>query len=94
LVDRDAEVVNEVFEMGEESMGLTIGRDISIFPGQQKAMQSRGYKGAYLAGKESRVSRLHELVDNYIAGHLPKKQRLSALAVPSLSCWFLRLLIE
>ena len=59
--------------MGEESMGLTIDQDISIFPGQQKAMHSRGYKGAYLAGQESRVSRLHELVDDYIEGCLPKK---------------------
>ena len=54
-------------------MGLTIDQDISIFPGQQKAMHSRGYKGPYLAGQESRVSRLHELVDDYIEGRLPKK---------------------
>ena len=73
LVERDAEVKHEVFAMGEQTMGLTIDQDISIFPGQQKAMHSRGYKGAYLAGQESRVSRLHELVDDYIAGRLPKK---------------------
>ena len=49
-------------------MGLTIDQDMSIFPAQQKGMHSRGYKGAYLAGQESRVSRLHALIDDYIAG--------------------------
>ncbi len=69
LVDREAEVEHELFEMGEQSMGLTIDQDLSIFPAQQKGMRSRAYKGAYLAGQESRVSRLHELIDDYIAGN-------------------------
>jgi hypothetical protein len=68
LVERAAVVEHEVFEPGEVSMGLTIDQDMSIFPAQQKGMHSRGYKGAYLAGQESRVSRLHALIDDYIAG--------------------------
>jgi phenylpropionate dioxygenase-like ring-hydroxylating dioxygenase large terminal subunit len=68
LVDRDATVEHEVFEVGEQSMGLTIDQDMSIFPAQQLAMRSRGYTGSYLSGQESRTARLHELVDDYIAG--------------------------
>lgn len=67
LVERDAVVEHEVFEAGTQSMGLTIDQDMSIFPAQQMGMRSRGYKGSYLSGQESRVSRLHELLDDYIA---------------------------
>ena len=72
LVDRDADVEHEVFEPGERSMGLTIDQDMTIFPAQQMGMRSRGYKGSYLAGQENRISRLHSLVDEYIAGKRPK----------------------
>ena len=68
LVERDADIEHEVFAVGEKSMGLTIDQDLTVFPGQQQAMHSRGYKGSYLAGQESRISRLHELVDDYIEG--------------------------
>ncbi len=68
LVERDAVVEHEVFEAGAQSMGLTIDQDMSIFPAQQMGMRSRGYKGSYLAGQESRISRLHELIDEYIEG--------------------------
>lgn len=67
LVERDADVQHEVFAAGEKSMGLTIDQDMSIFPGQQLGMRSRAYSGAYLSGQESRVKRLHQLVDEYIA---------------------------
>lgn len=71
VVERDAIVEHELFEPGEQSMGLTIDQDMAIFPAQQMGMRSRGYKGSYLAGQESRISRLHELIDDYIAGHKP-----------------------
>jgi hypothetical protein len=71
LVERDAIVEHEVFEAGSQTMGLTIDQDMSIFPAQQMGMRSRGYQGSYLAGQESRVSRLHELIDDYIAGKRP-----------------------
>ncbi len=71
LVARDAVVAHEVFAAGTQSMGVTIDQDMSIFPAQQMGMRSRGYQGSYLAGQESRVSRLHELLDDYIAGHKP-----------------------
>lgn len=72
LVERDAVIEHELFAVGEQSMGLTIDQDLSVFPGQQMAMRSRGYKGSYLAGQESRTQRLHELVDDYIEGRRPR----------------------
>lgn len=71
LVERDAVVEHELFMPGEQSMGLTIDQDMSIFPAQQMGMRSRGYRGSYLAGQESRLSRLHELIDDYIGQHRP-----------------------
>lgn len=66
LVERDAIVKHEIFEPGTQSMGLTIDQDMAIFPAQQMGMRSQGYRGAYLSGQESRVARLHELIDDYI----------------------------
>lgn len=66
LVERGTEIEHEVFSLGEKSMGLTIDQDLTIFPGQQRAMSSSGYQGSYLSGQESRVSRLHELIDDFI----------------------------
>ncbi|MDG2045640.1 MAG: aromatic ring-hydroxylating dioxygenase subunit alpha [Halioglobus sp.] len=68
LVERGAAVDHEEFEAGTQTMGLTIDQDMSIFPGQQLSMRSRGYRGSYLGGQETRVSRLHELIDDYIEG--------------------------
>lgn len=71
LVERDTDVEHEIFEPGERTMGLTIDQDMTIFPAQQMGMRSRGYKGSYLANQENRISRLHRLVDEYIAGERP-----------------------
>ena len=71
LVPRGEEVPHSFFEVGEQSMGLTIDQDMAVFSGQQAAMRSRGYTGSYLAGQESRISRLHELVDDCIEGRYP-----------------------
>lgn len=68
IVERDAEVEHEVFAPGEVSMGRTIDQDVEIFPLQQAGFRSRGYKGAYLAGQESRIRRYHEVIDDYIEG--------------------------
>ncbi|MCX2980181.1 aromatic ring-hydroxylating dioxygenase subunit alpha [Halieaceae bacterium IMCC14734] len=75
VVERDAVVEHEVYEKGELDMGVTIEQDLAIMPGQQAGFASRAYKGAYLAGQESRLSRYHELIDDYIEGRrpLPKK---------------------
>ncbi len=67
-LDRDLEVEHELFEVGERSMGKTIDEDIAVFVRQQLAFRSRGYKGVYLSNQESRVSRYHELIDDYIEG--------------------------
>lgn len=73
IVDRDAEIEHEIFVPGEKSMGRTIDQDVEIFPLQQAGFKSRGYTGAYLAKQESRVMRLHELIDDYIEGRRPMK---------------------
>lgn len=73
LVDHDAEVAHEVFEVGEKSMGKTIDEDIEVFVRQQTGFRSRGFKGVYLSKQESRVRRYHELIDDYIEGRLPQK---------------------
>ena len=46
IVERDAVVEHEVFELGEKSMGRTIDQDIAIFKLRQSSMRSRGYQGA------------------------------------------------
>jgi phenylpropionate dioxygenase-like ring-hydroxylating dioxygenase large terminal subunit len=66
IVERDAEIEHEVFKSGEKSMGRTIDQDVEIFSLQQAGFRSRGYEGAYLADQESRVSRYHDLIDDYI----------------------------
>ncbi len=71
IVDRNAKVEHEVFELGEKSMGRTIDQDVEIFPFQQMGLRSRGFEGAYLAEQESRVQRYHELIDDYIEGRRP-----------------------
>jgi phenylpropionate dioxygenase-like ring-hydroxylating dioxygenase large terminal subunit len=53
---------------GEDSIGPAIEEDVAVFVTQQRGFRSRGYRGAYLAGQERRISRLHELVDEWIAG--------------------------
>ena len=68
VVERDAEVEHEVFDVGERTMGITIDQDLAIMPGQQMSFRSRAYKGSYLCNQESRVRRYHELIDDYIEG--------------------------
>ena len=72
-IERDAEVEHEVFDYGARSLGFAIDQDAAIFPEQQKGFRSRGFKGVYLAGQESRIRRYHELIDDYVEGRLPKR---------------------
>ena len=57
---------------GEESIGPGIEDDVSVFVTQQRGFRSRGFKGVYLSRQEMRIRRYHELIDDYIAGRLPK----------------------
>jgi hypothetical protein len=52
-------------------MGQTIDQDITVFIPQQQGLRSRGFRGAYLSGQESRTQRLHESIDDYIEGRRP-----------------------
>ncbi len=63
------------FKYGERSMGKTIDEDMAVFIMQQRGFRSRGFKGVYLAQQENRVSRYHELIDDYIEGRRPLKKK-------------------
>ena len=76
IVPRDTEVEHEVFRFGEKSMGRTIDQDLAIFPEQQAGFRSRGYRGVYLSGQESRIRRYHELIDDYIEGRRPLRKNI------------------
>jgi len=68
IFPRDHVAEHEVFAYGEKSLGLTIDQDSAIFVEQQLGLRSRGFKGVYLSGQESRVRRFHEVIDDYIEG--------------------------
>ena len=59
------------FESGT-SIGPGIEEDVAVFVTQQRGFRSRGFKGVYLSKQEMRIRRYHELIDDYIAGRLPK----------------------
>lgn len=75
-IDREAEVEHQVFEYGEQSMGLVIDQDTAIFSEQQLGFRSRGFTGVYLSGQESRVRRYHEVIDDYIDGTRTAKNNI------------------
>ena len=54
------------------SIGPGIEEDVAVFVTQQRGFRSRGFKGVYLSRQEMRIRRYHELIDDYIAGRLPK----------------------
>ncbi len=62
---------HEVFDYGSKPMGIIPDQDGSVVLGQQLGMRSRGYRGAYPAGQEERISAFHQLIDDYIAGTRP-----------------------
>ena len=47
-------------------MGLIPDQDIAISIMQQLGLRSRGYRGGYLSGQESRIRRFHDVIDSYI----------------------------
>jgi phenylpropionate dioxygenase-like ring-hydroxylating dioxygenase large terminal subunit len=65
------ECVHEVFDWGDQPMGIIPDQDGAITIGQQLGLRSRGYRGAYPAGQEDRISGFHQLIDEYIAGQRP-----------------------
>jgi len=57
----------------KESIGPAIEDDVRVFLTQQRGFRSRGFEGVYLSRQETRIRRYHELIDDYIAGRLPRK---------------------
>ncbi|MBM4382582.1 MAG: aromatic ring-hydroxylating dioxygenase subunit alpha [Deltaproteobacteria bacterium] len=60
-------------DTSKESIGPAIEDDVRVFVTQQRGFRSRGFEGVYLSTQETRVRRYHELIDDYIAGRLPRK---------------------
>jgi hypothetical protein len=71
VVERDAVVEHEIFDYGEAFLGRAAEEDMGNMLGQQQGFMSRGYRGAVLAGQESRIQHYHDTIDRYIAGDLP-----------------------
>ncbi len=61
------EAEHQVFDFGDRPMGIIPDQDVAITTGQQLGVRSRGYKGAYTAGQETRISWFHQVIDEYIA---------------------------
>ncbi len=57
-----------MLNFGEDSIGPAIEQDVAVFVTQQRGFRSRGFKGVYLSNQEKRISRYHELIDDYIEG--------------------------
>ena len=55
----------EVFDLGEKSLGQTIDQDSTVFILQQHGLRSRGFNRAYFAGQEKRIRRFHEMIESY-----------------------------
>lgn len=62
------EAEHEVFDFGDRPMGIIPDQDVAITTGQQLGVRSRGYKGAYTSGQETRISWFHQVIDEYIDG--------------------------
>jgi phenylpropionate dioxygenase-like ring-hydroxylating dioxygenase large terminal subunit len=69
------EVEVTVIDPMKESIGPAIEDDVRVFVTQQQGFRSRGFKGVYLSNQEIRIRRYHELIDDYIDGKLPRKQK-------------------
>ena len=64
-------VEQEFFDYGDRPMGIIPDQDVAITTGQQLGLRSRGFKRATTAGQEDRISWLHSIIDEYMAGERP-----------------------
>jgi phenylpropionate dioxygenase-like ring-hydroxylating dioxygenase large terminal subunit len=61
----------EWINFGEKSLGVILDGDVYLIADQQRAVHSRGYRGALLAGQERRIAQYHDMIDRYIQGYRP-----------------------
>ena len=62
------EAEHQFFDYGEHPMGIVPDQDLAITTGQQLGVRSRGYRGAFISGQETRIAWFHQVIDEYIAG--------------------------
>ncbi len=55
-------------KVGDISCGPGIDQDVAIWSSQQQGLQSRGYRGDYMAHQERRIRFHHENLDRYLFG--------------------------
>lgn len=63
-----APAAHEVFRHGDQSLGFVADQDLSVIPGQQQGLRSRGYTDSLLSGQEARIRRYHEVLNDYLEG--------------------------
>jgi phenylpropionate dioxygenase-like ring-hydroxylating dioxygenase large terminal subunit len=73
VADDEGDAVRMI-DHASESIGPGIEDDMSVFISQQRGFRSRGFVGVYLSAQEKRIRRYHEIIDDYIAGRLPKRK--------------------
>ena len=72
FIPQDDDAVHMI-DYRTESIGPGIEDDVRVFVTQQRGFRSRGFDGVYLSNQEKRIRRYHELIDEYIAGRLPRR---------------------
>jgi len=65
------EAEHQVFNFGDQPMGIIPDQDVAITAGQQLGIRSRGYRRAYPSGQEERISWFHHVIDEYLDGARP-----------------------
>ncbi len=58
----------ELVDYGTHNLGPVLNDDAWVLEAQQKGFLSRGYRGALLAGQESRIAQYHAMIDHCMAG--------------------------
>ena len=66
MVSVDAPVAHITGKWPEVSCGPAIDQDVRIWNEQQRGLQSRGYRGGYMAWQERRVRYFHDNLDRYV----------------------------
>ena len=59
----------------EKSLGYATEQAMSITSGQQLGFRSRGFTGPHLSRQEARIQRYHEVIDEYLDGKRPARER-------------------
>lgn len=68
----DGNVPRQLVDYGEAHLGPVLNDDAWVLEAQQRGFRSRGYRGAVLAGQESRIAQYHAMIDRCMGGGGPE----------------------